>query len=723
MILLNSVEKIYKNEKNIETPALRGVSVQFGEKGLVFILGKSGSGKTTLLNLIGGIDQPTSGEIVFNGKSSKDFSQMEYDSYRNACVGFIFQEYNLLSDYSVGQNVAFALELQGRKFDRDLIEDILRQMELRDDAGNTLFDRKITELSGGQKQRVAIARALVKNPNVILADEPSGALDSKTGESIYDLLKKISKERLVIVVSHDEMSAKKYADRILQIADGQIIDDTEILNNEPTAQTAGFKPIKAGLSFKRIFMMGAHSLKYKKVRLVISTFLSIFMCFIFGIALTAATCDVCSTQLKILYDNDVTYVVLKENSYRLAIHPNGSEYKNYYVRVTSLQRQGIEEYFGFAPLILKDASNHYEEGYQVSPLEHLAISDGENLEWDRDHNPYIAMLFRNCDAVMEVNSAIAEYADLVPDARLLNPDVCHLPNNFLEIAISDAKADLFMRYGYKDANGNIYPIATPDDLIGKKLGYLTICGVYSTGENRAALQEQYDKEEYWYDKEDSYVSFVKGTHIMNLSFVLEGYALNLHGETTFNDSTDLGVSYLAKLTGNRYADRAFFDDRKITYDDEPYHYSLKIASPYSDFVESAASLFVEDTFLTTMWIVGSIFALASVLMFMNYLNVSIEFRKRELGILRALGATKKEVILICLVESLIITAIVFVLALIATIIWSVLVNAYYGVPLFFVGIIPIISLFLLCFGIAFLATILPVHRISKRKPVDIINGK
>lgn len=220
MLEIRHLTKVYKTKGGSDTKALDDVSISFGETGLVFLLGKSGSGKSTLLNLAGGLDAPTGGEVVVMGKSSQDFTGSDFDSYRNTFVGFIFQEYNVLNEFSVEDNVALALELQGKPKDRQKIAEILRSVELEQYA-----KRKPNTLSGGQKQRIAIARALVKDPQIIMADEPTGALDSATGRQVFETLKKLSENRLVIVVSHDREFAEIYGDRIVELADGKIISD------------------------------------------------------------------------------------------------------------------------------------------------------------------------------------------------------------------------------------------------------------------------------------------------------------------------------------------------------------------------------------------------------------------------------------------------------------------------------------------------------------------
>ncbi len=220
MLEIKNVTKIYKTKGGAETRALDNVSISFGQTGLVFLLGKSGSGKSTLLNVSGGLDEPTSGEVVVKGKSSKEFTGADFDSYRNTFIGFIFQEYNILDEFNVEDNIGLALELQGKPKDREKINALLRDVELEAYA-----KRKPNTLSGGQKQRIAIARALVKEPQIIMADEPTGALDSATGKQVFDTLKKLSETRLVIVVSHDREFAEIYGDRIVELQDGKIISD------------------------------------------------------------------------------------------------------------------------------------------------------------------------------------------------------------------------------------------------------------------------------------------------------------------------------------------------------------------------------------------------------------------------------------------------------------------------------------------------------------------
>lgn len=228
MLEVKNLVKVYSTKGGVTVRALDDVSVKFPETGMVFLLGRSGSGKSTLLNVAGGLDRPDSGEVIVKGRSSKNFSGSDFDSYRNTCVGFVFQEYNILNEFTIEQNISLALQLQNKKNDKAAVNALLEQVDLKG-----LGKRKPNTLSGGQKQRVAIARALIKEPEIIMADEPTGALDSNTGKQVFDTLKKLSATKLVIVVSHDRDFAEYYADRIIELKDGKIIEDVSKTYSAP----------------------------------------------------------------------------------------------------------------------------------------------------------------------------------------------------------------------------------------------------------------------------------------------------------------------------------------------------------------------------------------------------------------------------------------------------------------------------------------------------------
>lgn len=220
MIKIKNVYKSFNKGRSNEVKAVNDVTIAFPAKGIVTLFGHSGSGKTTILNIVGGLDKPTSGEILFEGRKIYDF-----DNIRSKRIGYVFQNYNLFNNLSVFDNVAFVLKMLGVNDD----EFIKERVEYTLDLVNMLpFKRKkANELSGGQQQRVAIARALVKNPDFIIADEPTGNIDSKNKIEVMNILRKISEHKLVILVTHEESIAKYYSDRIITLVDGKITSDEE----------------------------------------------------------------------------------------------------------------------------------------------------------------------------------------------------------------------------------------------------------------------------------------------------------------------------------------------------------------------------------------------------------------------------------------------------------------------------------------------------------------
>lgn len=284
MLKLTKIKKDYKVAQGV-VPALKGVSLEFRESEFVCILGQSGCGKTTLLNIIGGLDHYTSGDLVIQGKSTKNFSDRDWDVYRNHQIGFIFQSYNLIPHQTVLGNVELALTIAG--VSREERHERAKQALERVGLGNELYKRP-NQLSGGQMQRVAIARALVNNPSILLADEPTGALDSETSVQIMELIKEIAHERLVIMVTHNPELAELYASRIVRLKDGEVESDNNpyhSVEEEVQMEHCGSvneveeqeKPKKKGkkqrakMSFLSSLMLSARNLLTKKGRTIITS--------------------------------------------------------------------------------------------------------------------------------------------------------------------------------------------------------------------------------------------------------------------------------------------------------------------------------------------------------------------------------------------------------------------------------------------------------------------
>lgn len=267
MLSVKHIVKSYKTGDFIQK-ALDDVSVKFRSSEFVCILGSSGSGKTTFLNIIGGLDKYDSGDLIINGKSTKRFKDRDWDSYRNNSVGFIFQSYNLISHISILSNVELGMTLSGvsRKERKEKARDALCRVGLLDHA-----NKKPNQLSGGQMQRVAIARALVNDPDIILADEPTGALDSVTSVQIMDLIKEISKDKLVIMVTHNSELAKEYSSRIISLKDGKIVDDSNPYD-EDDSSVYSFR--KTSMSFITALKLSLTNIITKKGRTLLTSFAS-----------------------------------------------------------------------------------------------------------------------------------------------------------------------------------------------------------------------------------------------------------------------------------------------------------------------------------------------------------------------------------------------------------------------------------------------------------------
>ena len=268
MLKLKDIRKNYLSGDN-EVQALKGINIQFRKNEFVSILGQSGCGKTTLLNIIGGLDRYTSGDLIINGKSTKEFKDRDWDAYRNYSVGFVFQNYNLIPHQTVLSNVELALTLSG-----------VSKQERRKKAIKSLEDvglkeqihKKPNQMSGGQMQRVAIARALVNNPDIILADEPTGALDTETSVQIMEILKEISKDKLIIMVTHNPELAEKYSSRVIKVLDGKVIDDSNPYTDEEAEKEEKqvAKTGKTSMNFLTALSLSLNNLMTKKGRTLLT---------------------------------------------------------------------------------------------------------------------------------------------------------------------------------------------------------------------------------------------------------------------------------------------------------------------------------------------------------------------------------------------------------------------------------------------------------------------
>ena len=520
MLQLKDVTKIYKT-KSEDVYALDKVNLTFGETGMVFVTGKSGSGKTTLLNVVGGLDSFDEGDIIIKGRSFAQFKQRDFDDYRNTFVGFVFQEYNLLNEMTVEKNISLAMELQGQnKRDIDKINKILDDVDL---AG--LNKRLPGELSGGQKQRVAIARALVKDPKIILTDEPTGALDTKSGVQVMNVLKRLSTQRLVIIVSHNMDLARSYADRIIEMKDGKIVRDYTLTRNESAAklnikeledkvivkrgvklndselavlqgavehnkdvqivddnnfyvetdtEPVVSKPysaqeskfIKGRLGVGNNLKLGLSNLKIKPIRLIITIILCAIAFSVFGLFDTLSVYDEARLTANTLRNSNVPSVVLT---------------------ATNMEANGKETEFNVSQSIVDQLKN--ETGLYFKGIYNISAKPQETKDIAN-----ISMYYINSrlDGVVEVDND-----DL--NALGLKLQTGRLPTSYDEIAISNYYAMCLANFGYQYGdffvNGDNCNDITPADFVRDEPLVLTlnqteykIVGIVDIG----AIDSKYD---------------------------------------------------------------------------------------------------------------------------------------------------------------------------------------------------------------------------------------
>ena len=434
MIETKKLTKVYKSSKG--TVALGGVSFILNERGLIFINGKSGCGKTTLLNILGGLDSLTDGDMLIDGISVKSFSSAEYDTYRNSRIGFVFQEYNLIEEMTVAENITFALELQNKKATAEHIDEVLKSVGL---AG--YGNRKPSELSGGQRQRVAIARAIVKSADIIIADEPTGALDTENSRQIFEILKALSKERLVIIASHDREAAEQYADRIITLSDGVIVNDSG--ENAEKSDVAERKNRKRNrLPARIVFRLALNSVKNKKLRLTAVIALSIFSLTLVGVSGTFASYSRSKALLLALYESHDNYISIKKEVFHEYADVSGWYSDGYMITTDELDALGTK-------------TGRLVKGIYKPPFVELSLNEN-----------YVSSIVtaKNYNTFMPAFSGFMELSDGEPEQLGLELIAGRLPDGSkFEIAISKYAAESFIDAGYRSYTGPQVVVAVNDE--------------------------------------------------------------------------------------------------------------------------------------------------------------------------------------------------------------------------------------------------------------------
>ena len=808
MLQIRDLTKRYTT-KGETVEALDHVSLDFPETGMVFLLGKSGSGKSTLLNLAGGLDSPDEGEIIVKGKSSKDFTPSDFDSYRNTYVGFIFQEYNILNELTVGENVALALELQGKPKDKARIMELLSMVDLQGYA-----DRRPNTLSGGQKQRVAIARALVKEPEIIMADEPTGALDSQTGAQVFDTLKKLSKEKLVVIVSHDRDFAETYADRIIELRDGKVIsdvtrsgeggevknvveagpkkltvvsgaamtqeDETRILQflraNKGSvvlsaekeelpaaAKTAGtFAPsdttpapreedtasfIPSHFPARYAFKMGASGLRVKPFRLVVTVLLAAIAFIVFGVFSTMITYSPADMGTSGLVGSSYGAAVLEKKLIMHGVDSNGQEYTR---RLPAS---------GSANFVEEEVSAIREDtGLNFIPVYDFAVSlyIYASLGTSRSDVYEESAFYEEIDGF----SGFADVSYILDD-----PDYTLVAGSYPEAddecLISTYVADAFMQFGYRlTTDSSAEAITSYEDLIGRtvcvtagtrSMLYVTVAGVFDAGEDFSAYDVLNTGEGVSTSEMGEMAETFSDVYYNSMSsvcFVGDGfYEANTYFDTAQREYRSLlllveqngaTTAYTEESASSRRYQRlmaALSSDREgiaetlfTYYGKEEEDIDLSYSLPY-EFLDSIND--GQEIYTLIFPIIGAaavVLALFAALLLFSFISQSINAKKKEIGILRAVGARGIDVFKIFIVEGIAVTLICLVLGVLGSLAACAITNSI----LITKGVLAYnFFLFtwknaLILFGIAaataIVATGIPVAVFSKKKPVETIRS-
>ena len=697
MLSLKKINKSYKTGDFIQQ-ALKEVSIEFRKNEFVSILGPSGSGKTTLLNIIGGLDRYDSGDLIINNKSTKEFKDTNWDSYRNNCVGFVFQSYNLIPHISILSNVEMGMTLSGisKNKRRKKALEVLNKVGLKEHAY-----KKPNQLSGGQMQRVAIARALANDPDIILADEPTGALDSNTSIQIMELIKEISKDKLVIMVTHNAELAKNYSNRIIEFKDGKLIKDSNPINkNEKTNFEYVIK--KTAMSFLTALNLSFNNIKTKKGRTILTAFASSIG--IIGIALVLSLSNgfdiqidtferdtlssmpiIISEQAMELDEEKITElqenmsgtgkdaypeekkVYVQKSIQEEIMHNNilDEEYIDYIENINSELLSGISYTRTTALNIISKNKNIYKP---------LSLSQMEFINIPKNINGENNVLKENYDLLYGTYPKKEYELLLVLDNKnrvsenilsALDLDVTKGTFDFKEVIGKELKL-IFNNDYYKSVGSGIFIFNTDFEKLYNSDTALTlkITGIIRGKESKKAILASSSGLSYSDDLVELVISKNKTSDIVKMQEKVNFNVLT--GEKILNDEEGKKTkeSLLAYLGGdgipmmiNLYPKDFESKDLILEYLDK-YNDGKEIESQilYTDLGEMISSMSgsIMDAITIVLIAFSAISLVVSSIMIGIITYISVLERTREIGVLRALGARKKDITRVFNAETVII---------------------------------------------------------------------
>ncbi|MGM9858484.1 MAG: ATP-binding cassette domain-containing protein [Bacilli bacterium] len=520
MIALKNITKIYETKYD-SIKAVDNLSLDFADVGFNFLVGPSGCGKTTLLNILGLLENNYRGDYYFGNVNISKLNESKLTSYRNNFIGYVFQDFQLIESLTVSENILISLELLNRHKDQTLVSEMLTKVGL-----SGFENKKISTLSGGEKQRVAIARALIKKPKLLLCDEPTGALDKETGLSVLKLIKEISKEILVICVTHDVDSAKQFADRLLTMKDGSIIDDLEL--NSIRKQNDQNKIKKDGkISFKRYFkMMGSYYFK-KPLRGIFALFLSLVSVSILGTSIACSDINKYSLIMSGMDKTNLsTYGIRKEVLYDYN-NSKSSAYVNF----------SDKEFSEFCHLIDGKAYPIYEFKKELSI---------DNLANVVNHDLYVKSFY----GYTEVNESMLLENDLTY--------VGNLPSLYNEVMITDYQFEYIKEANILDTSDRtiVYEINSKEDILGTTLSMnnmnYIVTGVVDTDFNFNRYNPLKSKSTYTNSLRNELENQLEGS-FSNVLYVSETFRINqLYGRSDTQNYDEITLNVSAYFDGSYF---------------------------------------------------------------------------------------------------------------------------------------------------------------------------
>ncbi len=708
---ITNLSKTYRPKKSLPVQALKNVNLSLADCGMVFFLGKSGSGKSTLLNVLSGLDNADDGSsIEVSGKDLCKLTKSELDDYRNTCCGFVFQEYNLISELNVEENIALAIQLQGQTETENNVKEVLTKVEL-----DGYEKRKVTELSGGQKQRIAIARALIKNPDIIFADEPTGALDKSNGDNVMSLLKELSKDKLVIVVSHDKEYAATYGDRIIELEDGVIINDSASDTPCYSENASPKQWKKSKLPLKPALKIGCSNFKRHPIRLIITLIMSVITFSLFGLSINIAMMNPYKSFINAVYEKNLEYTAIYK--YQEVENSNTGTFD---------QIIGGDKFVYNELCLSKSDINLLQNKYdlQLNLICCAYIDSFQNS---------IAATIKQLNKIIPISS---DHFSLLADGfmymslsecRNMNFGITgRLPENEKEIAINECMLNTFSVAGIKE-NGQTYPINSAGDIIGHSISVLvntftngkpmpnngkfgdsdikTIVGVVDTGCDKKCSESHPQSSSIMYAENYHEKIFISENCFDEWSYILCNITPN---KSSFKSFANFVFDYNNNNNVFRFSNSIMTDG------------NMEINAFYRsiDYINMDKNLYTY---------IGIILLIVSFVFMINFVATSIFGQTKQIGIITSLGANFKQQCKIYLYSSFIIAAIVYLLSVVFTAVGSVLYNNYIvdfskvSFDLLKFNPALIIILFAIDFSAIILGCIIPLKRLRKLSSVEIIN--